>query len=180
MCVREQNVADRQRVLLRNGKKLRDFIARIDQDSIACVLASEHESVLVERPDCANFHQHALLLRAMVLALVDDLMFRSKIKSTATQLGVSVAFAGSKDTALASMRASSPSLVIFDLDNARVDAMGTVAAMKADTALASIATAGYASHVHVDAINAARAAGVDNVLARSAFATQLPHLLSGR
>jgi CheY-like chemotaxis protein len=114
----------------------------------------------------------------MVLALVDDLMFRSKIKSTATPLGVAVTFAGSSDAALAAMRAARPSLVIFDLNNPRTDPLGTMAAMKKDPALASIPTIGYASHVDVATIDAARAAGVDDVMARSAFSTKLPELLS--
>ena len=116
----------------------------------------------------------------MVLALVDDLMFASKIKSTAGQLGVKVTFARSMDAALAAMRANMPALVILDLNNPRIDPMGTVAAMKGDPALASIPTVGYVSHVDTDVINAARAAGVGNVLARSAFAAQLPELLAGR
>lgn len=116
----------------------------------------------------------------MVLALVDDLMFASKIKSTAAHVGVTVTFARSSDAALTAMRATPPSLVIFDLNSPRTDPLGTVALMKLDAALASIPTVGYASHVQVDVINAARAAGVDDVLARSAFTMQLPELLAGR
>jgi len=116
----------------------------------------------------------------MVLALVDDLMFASKIKTTAAQIGVTVAFARSSDAALTAMRANTPALVIFDLNSPRTDPLGTIAAMKNDAALASIPTIGYASHVQVDVINAARAAGVDEVLARSAFTMQLPDLLAGR
>src|SRR5881396_2309762 len=100
----------------------------------------------------------------MVLALVDDLMFRSKITSTATQLGITVAFAGSTEAAMASMHATTPALVIFDLNNTRADPLGTLAAMKKDAALASVPTVGYVSHVDVATIDAARAAGVDDVL----------------
>ena len=116
----------------------------------------------------------------MVLALVDDLMFRSKIKSTAAGLGVSVAFAGSRDAALAAMRAELPALLILDLNNPRIDPIGTLTAMKHDAAFASVRTVGFVSHVDTDTIDAARAAGVDEVLARSAFAAALPNLLSGR
>jgi PleD family two-component response regulator len=114
----------------------------------------------------------------MVLALVDDLMFRSKIKSTATQLGVAVTFAGSQDAALAAMRTTVPTLVIFDLNNPRTDPLGTLAAMKNDPALASIRSLGYVSHVDVATIDAARAAGVDDVVARSAFTANLAELLA--
>ena len=113
----------------------------------------------------------------MILAVLDDLMFSSKIKTAANQLGVELAFARSAEGALAAMRKAAPSLVIFDLNNARIDPLGIVAAMKEDESLASIPTLGYASHVQTDVINAARQAGVGEVLARSAFAMQLGDIL---
>jgi len=114
----------------------------------------------------------------MILALVDDLMFRSKIKSIAAQRGVGVTFVGSSEAALAKMRGHAPALVVFDLNNQRGDPLGTLAAMKQDPALASIPTVGYVSHVDVTTINAARAAGVDDVVARSAFTVKLLELLT--
>jgi len=116
----------------------------------------------------------------MVLAVVDDLMFTSKIKTTARQLGVDVAFARSSDAALAGMRTKLPALVILDLNNTRTDPLGTVAAMKGDPRLASIPTVGFVSHVQADLIDAARMAGVDDVLARSAFTARLAEILNGR
>jgi CheY-like chemotaxis protein len=113
----------------------------------------------------------------MILAVLDDLMFSSKIKTTAGQLGVTVTFARSADAAIAEMRKSAPSLVILDLNNARTNPLGIVASMKEDPALASIPTVGYASHVQTDVINAAREAGVGEVLARSAFTFQLADIL---
>lgn len=114
----------------------------------------------------------------MILAVLDDLMFTSKIKTTANQLGVAVAFARSADGALAEMKKSTPSLVILDLNNGRINPLGIVADMKQDPSLASVRTVGYASHVQVDVINAARAAGVDDVMARSAFTQNLAAILS--
>ena len=104
-------------------------------------------------------------------------MFSSKIKTAANQLGVSVVFARSSAAALAEMRKGAPSLVIFDLNNPRTDPLGTVNAMKGDPALAAIPTLGFASHVQTDVIDAARAAGVNEVLARSAFTMQLGEIL---
>jgi PleD family two-component response regulator len=115
----------------------------------------------------------------MVLAIVDDLMFSSKIKTAASQLGVAVAFARSSGAALATMRERAPTLVILDLNNPRTDPLGTVAAMKRDPATASIRTVGYASHVQTDVIDAARQAGVDEVMARSAFTARLAEILTG-
>jgi hypothetical protein len=49
--------------------------------------------------------------------------------------------------------------------------------MKSDPVLAAIPTVGFASHVQTDVIDAARRAGVGEVLARSAFAQRLPDIL---
>jgi PleD family two-component response regulator len=115
----------------------------------------------------------------MVLALVDDLMFRSKIKSAATLAGVNVLFYGTRDGALAAMRTEPPVLVILDLNNPRTDPIGIVTAMKSDPALASVHTVGYVSHVDTATIDAARAAGVDDVLARSAFTMKIAEIIGG-
>ena len=114
----------------------------------------------------------------MILALVDDLMFRSKIKSIATQHGIGVTFVQSSDAALTAMRGQMPSLVIFDLNNPRTDPIGTVAAMKKDAALASIPTVGFVSHVDGAVIAAAREAGVGEVMARSTFTQRLGEILT--
>jgi PleD family two-component response regulator len=116
-------------------------------------------------------------MAGMILAVLDDLLFTSKIRTTATQLGLQVTFARSADAALAEMRKSPPSLVVFDLNNPRTDPLGIVASMREDPALAAVPTVGYASHVQADVIAAARRAGVGDVLARSAFTQQLPDLL---
>ena len=116
----------------------------------------------------------------MIIAVLDDLMFSSKIKTAAGQLGVTVVFARSADSALAEMRKASPTLVILDLNNPRTNPLGIVARMKQDPALASIPTVGFASHVQTDVIDAARQAGVGQVLARSAFTQQLGEILSSR
>jgi CheY-like chemotaxis protein len=113
----------------------------------------------------------------MILAVLDDLLFSSKIKTTATQLGLTVAFARSADAALASMREKRPSVVIFDLDNPRTNPLGIVEAMKQDVGLSSIPTVGFASHVRTDVIAAARQSGVATVLPRSAFTAQLADIL---
>jgi len=116
----------------------------------------------------------------MIVAVLDDLMFSSKIKTTARQLGVQVVFARSEESALAEIRKAAPTVVILDLNNPRTNPLGIVSAMKQDASLASIPTVGYASHVQTDVINAARSAGVGEVLARSAFTQQLGDILSRR
>ena len=116
----------------------------------------------------------------MILAVLDDLMFTSKIRSAASQLGVDVTIARASSAALDEMRKHAPSLVIFDLNSTRTDPLGTVKSMKHDAALSSIPTLGFVSHVQTELIEAARDAGVDEVLARSAFTIRLPEILKGK
>jgi PleD family two-component response regulator len=114
----------------------------------------------------------------MILALVDDLMFTSKIRTTASQLGAEVMIVRSSPAALDAMRRNPTSLVILDLNSPRTDPLGTVAAMKLEPALAAIPTVGFVSHVQTDLIDAARKAGVGEVMARSAFTSRLADILS--
>ena len=113
-----------------------------------------------------------------VVCVVDDLFFSIKIKTAAQHLSVDVHFERSGDRALDTIRAKRPRLVIFDLDAAKLRATEVVAAMQADPDLRSIETLGFVSHVHADTIAAARAAGVGQVLARSAFTARLGSILS--
>jgi len=113
-----------------------------------------------------------------ILAAVDDFLFRSKIRAVAKHVNADVTFAQTQDEILAQARAATPSLVILDLNSQKSDPVATIAALKADAALAGIRTIGFASHVHVDLINAARQAGADQVLARSQFAGNLAEILA--
>ena len=115
----------------------------------------------------------------MVLAAVDDLLFSSKIRTTAKLAGVEIAFARTPEAILAQARESKPALLIFDLNSAKTDPLATIAAIKADPLLAAIRTIGFASHVHTELIAAARQAGADQVLPRSAFAGNLADILRG-
>src|SRR5258706_14120257 len=109
----------------------------------------------------------------MTLALVDDLMFASKIKTTATRLGVLLVFARSPESALAEIGKARPALVILDLNSAKAQPLATIAAMKSDPSLAGIPTIGFVSHVQAELIEVARQAGIGEVLPRSAFTMHL-------
>ena len=114
----------------------------------------------------------------MILILVDDLMFTSKIRSAASRLDIPVRSARSLVGALNEMRNERPTLVIVDLNNSRADPLGTITAMKADPDLSSIPTVGFVSHVQTDLIAAAERAGVDQVLPRSMFTQRLSEILA--
>jgi DNA-binding NarL/FixJ family response regulator len=112
-----------------------------------------------------------------ILASVDDLFFRSKVRTTAKHLGIDIQFAATADEMVAQAASLQPTLVIFDLNSQKMDAVATIAALKADAATSGLRAIGFASHVHTDLIAAARKAGADDVLPRSAFAGHLADIL---
>jgi CheY-like chemotaxis protein len=176
MGVSQQNLRDVKAGSIRGREKIRDFVAGIDEHCLSGSLAAYDKAILEEWPDGRRLHYHVQEL--MILAIVDDLMFTSKIRSAASQLGVPLAFARSADQALSAMRAEAPSLVILDLNSARSTPLAIVSTMKGDPTLASIPTVGFVSHVQADLIAAAREAGVDEVMARSQFTMKLPEIVA--
>ena len=115
----------------------------------------------------------------MILCVVDDLLFQSKLTTTAAGVGRELAIVRVADQVIPRIRETRPSLVILDLNRTSLRPLDAIAAMKADAGLRDIRTLGYVSHVDSDTIAAARAAGVGEVLARSAFVTKLADILAG-
>ena len=91
----------------------------------------------------------------MIVCALDDLLFSVKISTAAKGLGADVYFERSADRLLQTVREKRPSLVIFDLNSARLKPMEAIAAIKGDAALRSIPTLGFVSHVHADVIREA-------------------------
>jgi CheY-like chemotaxis protein len=115
----------------------------------------------------------------MIVCVVDDLIFSIKISTAAKQLGVAMYFERSKQNVLQTIRDKQPSLVIFDLNSGRLAPIDAIVAMKNDPTLQSIRTLGYVAHVDSETIERARAAGIDQVMARSAFSQRLGEILTG-
>ena len=114
----------------------------------------------------------------MILCVVDDLIFSVKISTAAKALGAQVYFERAADKVVARIREQKPSLVILDLNSAKLRPMEVIASVKDDAALSGVRTLGFVSHVNGDIIAEAREAGIDQVLARSAFVDQLGEILS--
>ncbi len=113
----------------------------------------------------------------MILAAVDDLMFKVKLLETAKQVGARIATASTAADALARARAERPALIILDLHSAPCAPAEVLKALKADPDLKTIPTLGYFSHVEAAVGQRALEAGCDQVLPRSAFSARLPELL---
>ncbi len=111
-----------------------------------------------------------------ILTCVPDIFFLAKIRETAKALGVTIVgnVVGRSPAAVAE---SQPQAVIVDLNSCGPPALDWIRTLKSDPATHRIPILGFASHVQTELIAAARAAGCDTILARSAFTQQLPNLL---
>ena len=106
----------------------------------------------------------------MIAAFVDDLLFRSKIRAAASHTGAAVSFfRDPADEAIAGV-----STAIVDLDGPQ--AVALVAGLRA--LRPELRIVGFVSHVQTDLIDAARQAGVGEVMARSAFTARLAEILT--
>ena len=108
-----------------------------------------------------------------VVALSADLIFGARIRGAAEAAGVSVILSRNVEDFLTRIRADHPRLAILDMDRRGLDVAEVVQAVKA----AGVPLLAYVSHVREDLIEQARAAGADRVMARGAFAKQLPEIL---
>jgi CheY-like chemotaxis protein len=110
------------------------------------------------------------------LAVVEDVFFLPRIQQTAHVLGVIVQ--GADPTKLAGgFSEALPQGMILDLDHRSGLALEVLRTFKGNPARKHIPVLGFVSHVQGDLVKAAREAGCDFVLARSAFTHQLPELL---
>jgi len=114
----------------------------------------------------------------MVLAVVDDLLFSSKIRAVAARTGCDVVFVRTPADVIPEIARRQPALVIVDLDRDALNPAELIRAIRNDPATAATRIVGFVSHVHAERIQAAREAGADSVLARSAFVATLPDLLA--
>ena len=114
----------------------------------------------------------------IVLAIVDDMFFASKIRATAEAVGVEVSFPRSVEKLIEKAKEARPELVVVDLHNTKVNPMAMAMELKSNEDLRGIKLLGFFSHVHADLQRNAVAAGYDQVIPRSVFARDLGEILS--
>lgn len=115
-----------------------------------------------------------------LVVAVDDLFFSARIREAARRLGLEaevVSTAQLMPTLAQRLAAGGAEAVILDLNSDQ--AVDLIRTLKADPSTRPVPVVGFVSHVAADKIAAARSAGCDRILARSAFTQQLPQLLQG-
>ena len=109
----------------------------------------------------------------MILAIVDDLIFRAKLQAAAAQRGSPLTVV--KDPSEALRSGQSWSRVLIDLNLSQGDPLTMIRQIRHVDATVSII--GYCSHVQQELQQQALEAGCTTVLPRSVFVQQLPQLL---
>ncbi len=112
-----------------------------------------------------------------LILLVTDLIFSTKITSTAKSLGIPFTAVRSIEKLGEALALSPGGTLIVDLNITAVDPVAAIQAAKSRPEPPRIIA--FLSHVQVELAEAARAAGADQVLPRSAFSARLPELLAG-
>jgi DNA-binding NarL/FixJ family response regulator len=112
----------------------------------------------------------------MIVAVVDDLLFLSKIRQTAKLLGIVVESAQPADLPQLAIE-KVPKALIIDLNHRSGRTLEVLHTLKSDLKTKDLPVIGFVSHIQSTLIDAARVAGCDFVLARSAFVRELPSLL---
>ena len=114
---------------------------------------------------------------ATIVALVDDLMFLSRIREAAKGHALEVKPARTAADALAGARAGAR-LLIMDLDSPRLPVAATLAELRGEPSLTGLRVVGFFSHVEAQRGREASAAGCTTVLPRIAFVQKLDALLA--
>lgn len=110
-----------------------------------------------------------------VILICQDLFFTSKVSGTAAALGISIRIVPSTADALVHAGRETD-LVLVDLSSPRSTTKANLAELRSGLASATRLIA-YGSHVEVERLREARAAGCDPVLPRSELTTRLVELL---
>lgn len=113
----------------------------------------------------------------IVLGLVRDLFFRSKLDAVAESAGVELFYASDLDAAARQCAAHHPSLILVDLSDAAFQPAATAERLRETAPDAQMV--GFASHVDLKPLRAAKDAGFASALSRSEFTAKLPELLRG-
>ena len=112
----------------------------------------------------------------MVLAIVGDLFFASKIGQTAKLAGIAIDFVTAEQEVMDSL-ARQPTLIIIDLNFSSINPLSLIGRLKQHPDLHATTILGFLSHVQADLKLAAQNAGCDLVLPRSAFSQDLSDIL---
>ena len=114
----------------------------------------------------------------VIIAVVDDMFFASKIRAVAEAVDSEISFPRSTEALIQKAREVKPGIILVDLHNQKIEPAALAQALKADDELRGIPLLGFFSHVQTELQRNAIAAGFDRVIPRSVFARDLANILA--
>jgi hypothetical protein len=110
---------------------------------------------------------------ADVVHFITDMLFASKVREAAKHVGLTIA--GVRDPQALAAAAREAKLVIVDLRVPR--ALEALDALSGDPLARAVPSVAFIDHERTDLMDAARAKGAGQVMAKGQFANALPRLL---
>jgi CheY-like chemotaxis protein len=111
-------------------------------------------------------------MSGLIIAVVDDMFFASKIRAVAEAVGAEISFPRTREALIEKARETKPRLILVDLHSQKIDPRTLASELK------GIRLIGFFSHVQTELQRDALAAGFDQVLPRSVFVRDLPKILA--
>ena len=115
--------------------------------------------------------------KAKIFAILDDLIFSSKIREASKSLNAEIYFFKTEEGLLERVYSERPSAIIFDLNSKKLNALNNIKAIKSGRESNQITIIGYFSHVYTELKQQASNAGCDVVFPRSKFSRDLVKIL---
>ena len=119
----------------------------------------------------------------MIVILVGEVLFSTKITQTAKELGLEVTSTKSAEQFKEAVHLHAPTLVIVDLSMKSKEPFDAVKFLKEYDATNfgthSLKIVGFLSHVEKDIQERAEREGLKNIMPRSLFSKNLPQILKG-
>jgi DNA-binding response OmpR family regulator len=110
----------------------------------------------------------------VILALIPDLMFGTRVKETLSNAGYTVLLADTQEESKSALLDASPELIILDLDAFASQVVDVVGQAKE----AGVPVLGFGRHTESQALATAKAAGCAAAVARSRLVTDMTGLAS--
>ncbi len=112
-----------------------------------------------------------------ILVAVTDIFFYTKVRDALLPNGYKLERIRTQDEIVNKTRELSPSAVILNMNDDRLNAFQALETLKADSQWKTIPTLAFANHEEVDTWNRAKSLGVTKIVSRNEFSARTKELV---
>jgi PleD family two-component response regulator len=112
-----------------------------------------------------------------ILVAVTDIFFYTKVRDALRTGGYRIEKARTQQDIAEKSAATSPAVVILDMNDLTLDAFQAIETLKGDARSKAIPILAYANHEEVDTWNKAKALGVTKIVSRNEFSARTKDLV---